>query len=112
MKTIIIALAVLVSTAATAQTLNCDNVELYQADTDMNYKLIGKKVDRTTISTSSTKITVNSKAGYTEFWKDYNVFRNDDGMIEQTKAGGYAIKTAIPNGHDYTPIKIVYQNCN
>lgn len=111
-------LGMLVSGLANAGTVvhTCNSYTLYQGTGNGNYQ----KVDDNTQSSHIIQITVtdpvievlvkDTEMPVVQFWKDYNVYRNDTGTLEQ---GGttFTMKTAVPKGGIYIPVKIVY-HCN
>ena len=113
MRKLILA-AILFSTASHAATYSCNKFTLFQGDTNGNFSLVDTAPSNhhITITTSETEITVqvdNSDMDSTVFLKDYDVFRNDTGMIEQRNKE-FTMKTAVPDptGEGFLPVKIIY----
>ncbi|AQW88553.1 hypothetical protein FDH34_gp028 [Serratia phage BF] len=100
--------------AVNAQTYVCNTYTVYQGVGNGQYNKIDNSTPSfsTIIETSRDVIKVYVKgeeSTYTEFWKDYNDYRNDTGLIKQS-GNEFEIKTAIedPTGTAYIPVKIEY----
>lgn len=115
----ILLLGLLVAGAANAGAVvhTCNSYELYQGNDSGQYRKVNStdKANQFTITVTEPVIEVqvnNSDIPVTQFWKDYNVYRNDDGTIEKDGTT-FTMKTAIPDptGPDFIPVKIVY-HCN
>lgn len=110
-------LSLLVAGTANASTVvyTCNSYELYQGNDSGQYHKVNESVDkanRFTITVTEPVIEVqvnNTDMSIVQFWKDYNVYRNDNGLIEQA-GSDFTMKTAIPDptGTAYIPVKIVY----
>jgi hypothetical protein len=111
-------LGLLVASFANASTSihTCSSYTLYQGTGNGDYQKVNDSSDQAhiiqiTVTEPVIEVQVNdTDLPVTQFWKDYNVYRNDTGTIEQAGTM-FTMKTAIPKGGVYIPVKIVY-HCN
>lgn len=110
-------LGLLVASYANAgtQVYTCPSYTLYQGTGDGNYQKVDNAAPEHIIQITVTEPVIEVQVKETDmdvvqFWKDYSIYRNDTGTIEQ--AGSmFTMKTSVPQHGVYIPVKIVY-HCN
>ena len=114
-KLLLLSLLVASYANAGAQVYTCPSYTLYQGTGNGNYQKVDNNAAEHIIQITVTEPVIEVQVKETEmevvqFWKDYNVYRHDNGTIEQ--AGSmFTMKTAVPQHGVYIPVKIVY-HCN
>ena len=112
MKKILLA-AIMFTSVASAKTFTCNDYTLYQGTGDNHYQKVQPtkqpSLSFTIISTEPMiQVNINGTHEPVEFWKDYNVYRNDTGLISQS-GSEFTMKTSVKNNNGvYFPVKIVY----
>lgn len=111
-------LGLLVASFANASTEihTCNSYTLYQGTDNGNYKSVQDNsstshIVQITVTEPVIEVLVkDTDMQPVQFWKDYNVYRNDTGTIEHAGTM-FTMKTAIQKGNSFIPVKIVY-HCN
>lgn len=108
--------SLLFASTVQAQTYNCTDFVVYQGTGKGTYKKIdtpNKQTEmRVTIKTTEPVIEVSvddTEIPVTQFWKDYNIYRNDNGTIKQN-GDHFIVQTSVPDPDNkiFIPIQIVY----
>lgn len=108
-------LSLLAVSYSNAQVYICPSYTLYQGIGNGNYKKIDNSTTEHIIQITVTEPVIevqvkNTDMEIVQFWKDYSIYRNDTGTIEQAGTM-FTMKTAVPQQGVYIPVKIVY-HCN